>query len=1216
MKIRSFLVLSMVSFVSVFVAVLISADNKNIERSVQFAQDVFNEKIQTAKEYSAILSELDIDKRIELKSLDKAEGIGFYEFENDSLIYWSNNTIPLAKINIDTLENKSLLTIAYSNYFCLIDSHSGNKFLTLIHLSSQFPYENKFLKNGFNSSFRLLSGTKISLYQSENTLPVYDLDENVAFYIDYSQTDQGVKIGFQIAATFFFFLGIFFLLSVVRLLLYHTSEQQRNKFAALAFFGLIVFRYVLLISGLLNNHLFLFDPFIYATRIAPTFGDLLLNTFFFVFLTYLLNRFVKVPKKFLTYSFNRHAWVGILNLVFILTLVYAYYTSASLITHSSMKVVVHNISQLRFPVVIAYLVFALNYLGLLLVAVWISRTLHAVKFYRIIINCYVQLGLLVLITFLLDFPIDAYTIIFAALLFALSIVFQEQFKRNAILSTLVVLLMFFSVYIMLFSTRLTDKKDFQINKSQAISLSTEHDPIAEYLFDDLTIKFKGDTTLKNMLLPEQFNFDRLYDYLTKNYFSGYWKSYEARITICRPSDSVQINGNEMFWYPCYSFFEELSTNFGMQIPGTNFYYIDKLSGLINYFGWIEYAYSDKGLISLFIELDSRLTTKPLGYPELLLDEGLKSKRDASEISYAKYHKGKLISHHGDYGYSLISKAFQKKNDAVFFTTVSNNYTHLIFRPNNENLIVVSEKKTQLIDYLVLFSYVFVFYYLTSLLVIFLFVSQFRHISFRDSLRNRIQFSVILILIVSLVLIAGSTTWFNIRKYNQTQFRILEEKINSVYVELEHKLSFEERLSADWSTNKYDNLSQLLTKFSDVFYSDINLYDPHGNLLATSREQVFRLGLQSKKMDPLAYFKMNNEKLAQFVHRENINQLSYLSAYVPFLNSQGELLAYLNLPYFTKQKELQEDITTLTVAIVNIYVLLILLTIVFAVVISDQITKPLEMIQNRFRALKLGGKHEPIKYSKTDEIGRLVNEYNKMVLELENNIDLLAKSERESAWREMAKQVAHEIKNPLTPMRLSVQQLKRTWDDKKEDFDKYLNRVTETLLEQIDNLSTIAGEFSNFAKMPIAKIEKVSISEVLSASVALFNANEKITIEFNNQLSGKELVMADSDQLSRVFINILKNGIQAIPDDKEGKIVIGTQLKGKKVVIDITDNGKGVSEDIKDKLFAPNFTTKSGGMGLGLAIVKNILESVDGEINFSTELNKGSTFTVGLPVIEN
>jgi signal transduction histidine kinase len=1008
-------------------------------------------------------------------------------------------------------------------------------------------------------------------------------------------------------------LAIIFVLSYLRFFLNSLNAEKIKGKILIVISGVIVVRVILLISGIPDSHFYLFDPYLYATPFSPTLGDLAINTIVFTFLAYIIYKHVKIPEKLLATQFNRNAWIGILNALFIAFLIYAYSQSKGIITHSSINTIPANISEITFPVILIYLIFAANYLSVFLVGIFAFRTLSGEKKYKLIIN-YVSFFLVVIVIgFLFQFNIDTYTIIFGLLLYPLIGLTNNQIKQNAFFSSLVIFLLLFSAYILVFTVKFTSEKEKQKSKSFAISLSNEHDPIAEYLLEDISEKIVADTDMIRMFFREKFDGVKLYKHISDKYFSGYLKKYNTRITVCTPVDSILLENPDFTWIPCYPYFESYTNDFGIQIPTTSFYYIDNFTGLINYLGWIKYTEPGNAEISLFIEMESKLTTSSLGYPELLLDAQLQNINGDFEKSYAKYHKGHLVSQMGKYDYSLRSNNFEKETDEEFYTIKRNNYNHLVYKPDKQSTIVVSEKAVSALDMIVLFSYIFIFYYLILLIAIFLLVSHYRQMSFRDNLRNKIQFMVISVLLVSLVLIAGSTTWFNIRKYNQTQTRNIKEKIQSVYVELDHKLSFEQNLTKNWTSEKYESLSQLLIKFSDVFYTDINLYDPKGDLLATSRPEIFNLGLQNEKIDPVAYFNLHEEQLAKFIHRENINKLSYLSAYVPFVNAEGKLLAYLNLPYFTKQKELQDDITTITVAIINIYVLLILLTIIVVVVIADQITKPLELIQARFRGLALGGKYEKIKYSRQDEIGKLVGEYNNMVVELERSVELLARSERESAWREMAKQVAHEIKNPLTPMRLSVQQLKRAWDDKKENFDGYLQRVTDLLIEQIDNLSAIASEFSNFAKMPDAKIETVELSPVLAKAVSLFD-NENVKI--NTSLCEEKLfVKADSEQLSRVFINIIKNGIQAIPDEDEGIINIKLIRKKSDAIIEISDNGKGIPEEIKPKMFSPNFTTKTSGMGLGLAIVKNILEQIGSKIEFDTKIGVGTTFKLYIPIAE-
>jgi signal transduction histidine kinase len=461
-------------------------------------------------------------------------------------------------------------------------------------------------------------------------------------------------------------------------------------------------------------------------------------------------------------------------------------------------------------------------------------------------------------------------------------------------------------------------------------------------------------------------------------------------------------------------------------------------------------------------------------------------------------------------------------------------------------------------------------------------------------------------------IGAGVVYFSIRQYQSKHVEILQEKIQSVYVELIHKLEFEKDLH-NWSAPDYFNLDDLLEKFSNVFYTDINMYDAKGELLATSRPEIIENNLIAGRMNTQSYLEMVINRRSEYIHKENIGGLQYLSAYVPFVNSENKLLAYLNLPYFTRQDELTSEITNLVVAIINIMVLLSLLSFTIAVFLSNKLTHPLRLLQESFARISLDSKNERIDYHARDEIGSLVNEYNKMVDQLATSAELLAKSEREMAWREMAKQIAHEIKNPLTPMRLSIQHLQRSIHDKKENWEEQFARLSKMLIEQIDDLSAIATEFSNFAKIPVAHNEQLDLVEKLIDTCRLFENTENISISMNDNGLKQLFVLADREQLSRVFINLMKNAIQSLQDNKEGKVNVSLEKIGEKAVIRFKDNGKGVPEEIRDKLFQPNFTTKTGGMGMGLAIVESILNNAGGKIYYETELNKGSVFIVELPL---
>jgi nitrogen fixation/metabolism regulation signal transduction histidine kinase len=284
--------------------------------------------------------------------------------------------------------------------------------------------------------------------------------------------------------------------------------------------------------------------------------------------------------------------------------------------------------------------------------------------------------------------------------------------------------------------------------------------------------------------------------------------------------------------------------------------------------------------------------------------------------------------------------------------------------------------------------------------------------------------------------------------------------------------------------------------------------------------------------------------------------------------------------------------------------------------SNTITQPLRLVQEKFALINLRGKNTKIEYDQEDEIGSLVKAYNEMVDQLERSAEIMAKSERESAWREMAKQIAHEIKNPLTPMRLSIQHLQRTWNDKSENWDEQLSRLSKTIIDQIDNLSAIATEFSNFAKMPQTNNEQLNIVTLLKETMELFDGTENMKLNLNLNGLSEVYVYADKEQLSRVFINLIKNAQQACVEGRQAEISVSLYTTSEKVTVKVRDNGKGIPEDIRDKMFQPNFTTKSSGMGMGLAIVKSIVKNARGEIFYTTEVNKGTTFTVEFPVFKD
>jgi len=368
------------------------------------------------------------------------------------------------------------------------------------------------------------------------------------------------------------------------------------------------------------------------------------------------------------------------------------------------------------------------------------------------------------------------------------------------------------------------------------------------------------------------------------------------------------------------------------------------------------------------------------------------------------------------------------------------------------------------------------------------------------------------------------------------------------------------------------------------------------------------------IDPVAYGMLTSGGREEYIGVETIGTMNFLSAYLPFYNEDNKLLAYLNIPYFTMQNLLTRETTNLLVTLVNFALLFLLIMMWVAVFLSERITSPLNMLQQAMASVAYGKKNEHISYNSRDEVGELVRQYNRMTDELEESASKLAQTEREMAWREMARQIAHEIKNPLTPMKLNVQQLLKSWSDKVPDFDRRIRNFTDNQIEYIENLSNIASAFSSFAKLPVAEPAEVDILAQLNTTVAMFGQAENTTITLESGKINKAVVMADREHLNSIFSNLLKNAIQSVPSGKNGVIRIVLSADNTHVRVKFIDNGTGIPGELIPKMFTPNFTTKSSGMGLGLSIVKRYVEGAGGKIWFTTEQDKGTVFTVEFPLL--
>lgn len=476
--------------------------------------------------------------------------------------------------------------------------------------------------------------------------------------------------------------------------------------------------------------------------------------------------------------------------------------------------------------------------------------------------------------------------------------------------------------------------------------------------------------------------------------------------------------------------------------------------------------------------------------------------------------------------------------------------------------------------------------------------------FKLTLRQRIFFSMLFLILISFAL-TGAISFYHFKneneQYHQERLRRKEYAVNE---------GIDYFLRGQEITENTDSIVKLfdtkICELADINNMDINIYGLQGNLLITSNPELYEANIVTELLSSSllsAIYESPDQLLVKT--RNDSLKLNYLSTYNIIRNARNQPIAIINLPYFDTEDIHREDLMTFLVTLGQIYLLLFLASSLIAYFLSNYITSSLQAIGQELKKIRIGSNNQRLQWRFDDEIGTLVDEYNRMLNDLEESAVKLAQTERESAWKEMARQVAHEIKNPLTPMRLNVQYLERSLETKNPDK---LKEFTESMIGQIDALSNIAEAFSRFATMPELKHEAFSLKDLIQRTTALY-VDYDIVFETDEP---EAIVHGDKDQLLRVMNNLITNAIQAVPESRKPEVVVSLKIVDEGAEIKVSDNGSGIEEEKKEKIFEPRFTTKTKGMGLGLPMVKKIVDSFGGHIRFETELDKGTTFYVYIP----
>jgi two-component system, NtrC family, nitrogen regulation sensor histidine kinase NtrY len=1156
-----------------------------------------------------------------------AHGIWLSTFKGDSLMFWSGiKVIPQDPSRVK--EGVSFIREPNGYYETIKKSNGDFSVIFSIPVKINYVIQNEFLRNKFAED--LISDDNIELADYSDTF-VRAIHSSIN---DAYLFSVRLKPG-QVNHLFYYFELVSWILTFLTLcILIHTICKYlvtKQK----VFLSLLTLAAFITLARFINLHfhypsfiyqLNVFKPGMYAANSAfPSLGDFCLNmlfaTWFFVFLHKERAELLRaIPRKVTSYFII----IGCITVLLVISalLLNLFY---GLVINSNINFDLYNVFNLSkysmlglFMLCFGFLIFYLLNETVLSVCMRLPVP-DAHKITLFVLGVIISLAL---ITYYQHF--NSFFILVAVVVIIRGHAYRYRGGEVTAISLLLVILVF-SLVAFLRYRHIETTKELNERVELMRKLQVPDDVTADHIFKsiekqilsnhDLLANF-GDSTRYNTLKSS----------LQKLYFDGYLSSYSFNVSEFDTQGQPIHSGNNT---PLSSF-EEMVIYSSYKVSDY-FYRANESFSELNYFAILPISRDGKPLGTLVIDMAAKPVMQASTFPELLEDASIKQENEFKDYSYAFYSDNKLMNKSGTFGYDLVNNTFKGKVKQYTTAVTQPEYTewyknlrsynHLIYMPNKRNMIVVTREQNPIFYDVTSLTFFFILLLAFSLLAIgvrwlwlrirILNITEttlkwkFRINFDRILYKTRIQFSIIAAVVVTLIFV-GFITFFSIsQQYTDQQQKMISDKIshisaaftNGILDKYLHDINDESQID-------FDNLA-------NTYSTDLTLYDLNGIPIISTEPRVYEYYLQPRRMNARAFIQLSKLQKSMVVNDEKIGELSYKSAYAPLVNRKQQTVGYLQLPYFSDLADYNSHIASLLNVMINVYAIIFLIVGLFAIIIARQITAPLSFMQYNLGRIAYGRKNEPIIWERDDEIGALVNEYNKMISALENSAQKLAQSERESAWREMAKQVAHEIKNPLTPLKLGLQLLEKSWRDKDPKFDQKFERFSKSFVEQIESLSSIASEFSSFAKMPDTHMERLNIFDMLSQAVTIFVHMENIKIIYNPPEAPFH-INADRDQLLRCFNNLLKNAIEAKPVDKLGVIDIGYLITSKNILISMKDNGNGIPELLREKIFEPNFTTKSSGTGLGLAFVKNSIENAGGKVWFETAMGVGTTFYLSFP----
>jgi two-component system, NtrC family, nitrogen regulation sensor histidine kinase NtrY len=1112
----------------------------------------------------------------------------FYKrvFVNGSLVYWSDN---LAIADYKDLQNQdSLFVLIKENNLFVVRRDQFSNTNTLVEIFSFIPLfttppiSNEYLSPSQNE--RIFGGNTVRLKKTSGGLSISDLSLPIEINIQRSEIQD-----------LLFFLS---LLIIVAFLSWKALTWAQSRTG--------VQRVILVVAILFSARIFIwvmttfvfeitfFDPIHFTSKIGHSIGDVVLHSLLGLMLIgeILRMKMIKIPIGRSVFVVSIILLMLNLALMSLSELVWDVMSNSQVSLDISSAI---NFDVFRILFLFLTVIWSAIYFILLVIFLRVLDRSEVQKWYIFIIHIlFAGLAMLILRKSGDWAIIIGGTTFWIIALLRLNFQF-EKFDYKAFLMLSIVIASLALIYALVIFKHY-ERDDLISKKKFANRLLIKNDFLGEYYLDQKLEEIKNDafvrTRFSNQLLAQK----NVKEKIKRQYLSSYFDKYDVEVTLFN-ADSLSMN-NEGIHY------SEMLLQYAQPRFATDydqiFFVTDKEDQVQDrYYCFIPISSFNinVGFIALKMVLKKYIPRSV--FPQLMI-ESKYYQSDDDRYDFAVYKEGKMLFKRGRFEFQNLLSYPDLVNPELFEQGIEKEGTHFFgLKTTEDKIYVIISPSFSIWAIVSNFSFYFLIIIFSFGILFFIISYVNRGVSF--NLSTKIQLFLGLSFLVPMFIVSVAL----LNALNQSYGEEIETSFGQKAYNISENLTEAYERFLNNEINR-DELGNLVAEVSSLIQSDINLYGTNGQLLVSSEMQIFSLGLLGKQISPDAYNAIKYGNAESKVYKQTLGDLVFSVAYVGLRSyKDGRLLGIMSMPYFDSKNHLLRQQIEVFNNLISIFTIIFLVSIVIGNLMIERLVRPLKLITERLKITNLNEVNAPMKYESDDEIGALIREYNLMIEKLEASKAALAESQKESAWKEIARQVAHEIKNPLTPMRLKIQQMMRLKDRENPDYN-----TLNSLIAQIDALSSIADSFSAFARMPAPKNERFDLGEILNAVVTVHCSGEA-DVEINGMQNGL-WVYADPTIFSGIFNNIILNAVQAV-EGKRPIISIEIVLKSKKVTLSFKDNGRGIAEEDRQRIFTPYFSTKITGSGIGLAVAKKGIENAGGNIWFESKEGEGTTFFISMPL---